>query len=276
MKRAHQVVVIDLNRQLEEATAELRGALRAGIDPMQIRRRIKTIESELGTAAQRMAQELDDDRQRLADGATKEGERLADEVTSRIAGALKSFDFTKDNSMDHSSLDVQTDDIRYAANHLALCRAELSLATEAHAVAAEEVQTLQSRISVIESSRADITAARLSGTIDPQGANEFVVLGADAEVLRQMLAETQHIASEIVPFRQRAAVARAEEELKRVETQAVFTALTARVSGIENALLDAVRALRDTGVALGHRHLSNSYRSGEGLRRLVLHGAFLP
>jgi len=276
MRQAHQVVVSDLNRQLEDANAELRASLRVGIAPLDIRRRIKIIESELGTAAQRMAQKLDDDRQRLNDVATQEGERLTAEITSRVAEALEPFNFTTDNSMTHPCLDVQTDDIRYAAHDLARCRAELSRAVEAHDVAAAEVQTLQARISVIESIRADITAARLRGAIDPQEANEFVALGADAEVLRQMLAETQHIASELVPSKHRAAVTRAEEELKRVETQAVFTALTARVSGVENALLDAVRALRDTGVALGHRHLSYSYRPGEGLRRLVLHGAFLP
>lgn len=273
MRTTNLELVNELNHQLEGANAELRALLLAGMDTLKVRRRIKTIEVDISSAIQRATQDNEDDRQRLIDKAAQQGELLAAEITSRVAEALNSFNFSTDHPMPHSNLDAQNDQILRAANHLTLRRAELERVVEAYEVAVAEVKTLQGRITDIESRRMDITNARLKGTSNPQEANEFVALGSDADVLRQMLAETQHLASELVPSKQREAVIRAEAELKRVETQAVFTALTARVRDIEGVLINEVRALRDVGTKLGHRHLSQSYAAGADLRWLISNGA---
>jgi len=272
MRAAHQGIVADLNLQLEEATAELRASLRAGVDPLQIRRRIKTIETDLDAAIQRAAQADGGERERTNEAAMEQGAQLAVEAAARVAEALQPLNFTEDQSVNHSAVDAQMENIQHATNQLALCRAELTCALAAHAAAEAEVKTLQGRISDIDARRKAITDARLAGKNDPLETNEFVVLGADADELRKMLDEAKRTASALMPSEAIAAVARAEAALQSAEDEAVFTVLTARVRNIETSLLATVRALHDAGKKLGNHHHSVSYTACEELRRLISYG----
>jgi hypothetical protein len=272
MEEAHLAIIADLNRQLEEATAELRASLRAGIDPLRTRHRIQAIEADLTSAVQRAAHAKEEGRQRATEEAMRQGSQLAVEAATRVAEALRPFEFTEDHSMNNFNVDAQAENIRHFANHLALCCAEQERALTAHAAAEAEVKTLQDRISSIESRRAAITKARVAGTYTPHDANEFVALGADAEELHKMLAEAKHSASALLPSEAIAAVARAEEALQSAETEAIFAALTSRARDIEDSLLRTVRALHATGKKLKHHHHSVSYRSNDELRKLISYG----
>ena len=273
MQTTHLEIIASLNRQLEDANAELRGALRSGIDPLKTRRRIKTIEANRDSAIQRAAQASEDDRRRLTEEAAQQGEPIAVEIITRVSESLKPFNITKDHFMTHPINEAYTADIRAAANHLALCRVNLARALDAHAVALDEVQTLQDRISSIESRRTAITAARLAGTNDVNEVNEFLVLAADADELRKMLVDAKRVASELVPTQPSEAVLLAEKFLQRTEDEATLAELKARARDIEGVLLGAVRALRDVGTKLGHRHLGQSYSAGSDLRWLISNGA---
>ena len=269
---AHRAIISDLNRQLGELNTELRAAVRAGIDSAKVRRRIEATQADLAQANARAAYAEEEARQRIADEAAEQGGQIAAAITERLAAAIKPFNFTED-PMTQPIIDAQAAHIQHAANQVAVARAELSRAMDTHHAAQAEVQALQARINDAEARRSAITASRLAGASDPREAAEFVALGADIDVLRGMLADAERIANQLVPTEHSMAVACAEETLRRAEAEAVFAVLTARVRDIEGVLLNSVRALRDAGVQLGHHHLSVSYRAGDDLRRLLMHGA---
>ncbi|MEQ1535551.1 MAG: hypothetical protein ABL923_06705 [Burkholderiaceae bacterium] len=159
----------------------------------------------------------------------------------------------------------------YFSENLAGMRLKLAEAAQRHEIAQADADELRNRIIASEQRREAITAARLNGTSNAEEANEFVALGGDLEVLREMHAESKAAAIKLDPTTERQQVAQAEKDLREHVNAASYEALFSRTREIEALLLKSLAATFTAGKAVGKRTVGDAFSLTPALRSVITH-----
>ena len=158
----------------------------------------------------------------------------------------------------------------YFSENLAGQRLKLAEAKQRHEAAQAEADALSKQITTSEQRREAITAARLRGAATTDEAAEYVALGGDLEVLREMHAEAVAAAAKLAPTLETQQVAQAEKDLRQHVNEASYEALVNRTREIEALLIKSLAATFTAGKALGKRTVGDSFSFMPALRSAIV------
>ncbi len=159
----------------------------------------------------------------------------------------------------------------YFSENLAGMRLKLAEAAQRHETALADADVIRNRISSSEQRREAITAARLSGSANAEDAAEFVALGGDIEVLREMHAEAKAAALKLDPVTERQQVTQAEKDLREHVNTVSYEVLVNRTREIEALLLKSLSATFTAGKAVGKRTVGDAFSFAPALRSVITH-----
>lgn len=165
--------------------------------------------------------------------------------------------------------------IEHLTENVARARLALDEASLAHTAATEKLNALQQRIRDVEARRAAITQCRLAGESTADEANEFVALGGDLDVLRELAADAKLAVDRAVPAEQRNQLARAEGELQDAQHQAEFDAIVAHAQAAEQVYLECLRQVWAAAQERGHlRTFGEAFKIDGTIQNLVRYNSF--
>lgn len=158
------------------------------------------------------------------------------------------------------------------AENLAEARRNFAAADAVHQAHLAKVRSIQDRIQVAKAKQSAITNRRVAGTDSPDDAAEFAALGADLELLKEMLTEAQAAASAKAPDHERNLLSQAETLHQREQDAVNYEALLQSCQKLDQALCDCIAQTAAFGRKIGHVSLSQSWRPSDTLHRAISYG----
>ena len=158
------------------------------------------------------------------------------------------------------------------AENLAEARRNFAEADSAYQALKAKARSIEDRIAVARAKQAEITNKRVNGTATDADTAEFAALGADLELLKEMLTEAQAAASAKAPDHERNLLSQAETLHQREQDAVNYEALLQSCQKLDQALCDCIAQTAAFGKRLGHASLSQSWRPSDTLHRAISYG----
>jgi chromosome segregation ATPase len=165
--------------------------------------------------------------------------------------------------------------LEHLIQNVAEARLALDTASANHARHMDEVSRLRARFDDCKTRQDAITRKRLAGESTPAEASEYVALNGDLGVLSELLAEAHTRAAASDPAQARAALARAESDLRGGQEQAEFDAVIQHAREAEQVYIACLRSVWEAAQQRGRtRTFGETFAIAEPIVNLCRHNNF--
>lgn len=257
-----------LRSKITDTQTAIEAILFSGGDTNSLRDTLANLERELANAEQAEADAARAAKQAEAERANQLAAEAVDAAHAGLVAAAGSTEVAG-VAMPEPEQDPA---IAAAAARLAAARDRLARDQAVHQEHHAKASALRERLNDKVKARDTLLARRNAGEERPGDGGEILLLAADIDSLRTLVATAEAAAEAHLPTVAQRMVNEAEAGLAAAQSRAVFRAKQARLQALEGAFLVAHAEMVQAGFAAGERNKFTMFRASQELR-MITHGA---